>query len=655
MHENDTRFPEDAARRRDGGPSPRVPVFGDYTARDAVILFVIALVVAVCGVLGVSYVMGKGWQSFDAPTTAILIAVATVVSAVIIAVLEEGIFRLSTRGAVAPGGMQGAKGEYGAEGEQDAEGVCGAEGACGALGGQNAEGTSAAAVLGAQGPGAEGGPGEQGERRLRDRAARALACVTPKWNVRSIAIFSLIMVVFWLPWLIANYPGGTYWDTYYQIFQCYPENHPIAIIPYAECYDNTLTDAYLCDHHPFLVTLLYGAFGMASDALTGNWMAGVFAFVCLQGALSIVTFTAAVAYVRERRCPVVLCFAAYVFFCVMPFVSTWQLCMVKDSLFGFIYIPYLLMLFEAVRTRGGSLASLRAVLFAVLGLLLCITKKQGLYMVVPVAVIGMLLYRSQWRVFLTQALLSVVVVCVVFPMVVFPLVNVAPGGKQEVLGTLFQQTARYVWSYEDEVTPEQREAIDALLEYENIRDQYTFDFQDEVKYRYNLDATTGDIVRYLETWAQQGAAHPESYVAAVMSIAGYYVAPCGPANIRMVTVDTKMGEDQRYMLWNPDELDPLRLGLDEAYKGLCAIPGVNVPFLLVTYVFWLPTILMFCMWRRRVRCGLLFVPAVILLGFCVIAPVYDARYCVPLLNAAPLMLCMVAALVRERAGAVRKV
>ena len=232
-------------------------------------------------------------------------------------------------------------------------------------------------------------------------------------------------------------------------------------------------------------------------------------------------------------------------------------------------------------------------------------------------------------------------------MVLFPLLNVAPGGKQEVLGTLFQQTARHVLYYPDDVTEDEREAIDALLEYDNLAHQYTFNFQDEVKYRYNLDATGDAIVEYLKVWAAQGLRHPESYLASLFSIAGYYVAPCGPANIRMVTVDTHMGEDDRYMLWNPEELDWLREGLDEAYKAVSETPGVDAPLLLVVYVFWLPAVLMFVAWRHRLRCGVLFAPALILLGFCVIAPVYDARYCIPLLNAAPLMLCMVAVLLRE--------
>lgn len=582
-----------------------------FEARDGATLLAIALTLSTCGVLGVSYVVGQGWRLFDGLTTVPLIAVFTVVFAVLVLAAESGLHFVATR--------------------------------------TGASGASSTA------------------RRFRLLRAIRAGRLVPKRTAKSIALFSLVMALFWLPWLIANFPGGTYWDTYYQIYQCYPENHPIAVIPYAECYQNTLTDAYLCDHHPILDTLIFGAFGMASDALTGNWMAGVFLYVCLQGAATIVAFVTAIAYLRERGCPAVLCLVAYVFFCIMPFVSTWALCMVKDSLFALVFVPYMIMLFEAVRTRGVSLARPRAVvLFAVLGVLLCLTKKTGLYVVVPTALIAAWVYRPRGRArrgcagcgtagagvrgFLVQAASCLLVMCVIMPAVVFPLLNVAPGGKQEVLGVLFQQTARYVAYYGDEVTPDERAAIDAVLEYDNLPDQYTFDFQDEVKYRFKLGATNEDLLRYLEVWAAQGMRRPESYLASVMSIAGYYLAPCGIVNIRMVTVDTHMGDDNRYMLYNPDELDWLRNGMDEAYNVIARIPGIDVPLLLVTYVFWLPAVLLFAMWRRHLRCGVLFVPVLVTIGFCVIAPVYDARYCIPLLYLAPLLVCMIAVLLRDAHG-----
>ena len=68
---------------------------------------------------------------------------------------------------------------------------------------------------------------------LTDRPCSRLARLTPAWSWRSIALFSGDHGAVLAPLAYRQLPGGMYWDTYYQIFQCYPENHPIAVIPYA--------------------------------------------------------------------------------------------------------------------------------------------------------------------------------------------------------------------------------------------------------------------------------------------------------------------------------------------------------------------------------------------------------------------------------------
>lgn len=596
--------------------------------RDWVALLLISAMVATCGVVGVSYVAGNGWPIFNELQMVILSVAFTVLVAIVLLFLDISFTRLAINGKAIPSKVarnsesvntEPTDGAYLIDGHNEGE-------VCAALG-------------------------------SRQRRARAwLVRVVPRWSAKSIILFSAIMALFWLPWLIANYPGGTYWDTYYQIYQVYPENHPIAIIPWAEIYDQTLTDAWLVDHHPIFTTLVYGAFGWVSDQLTGNWMAGVFLFVCIQGVAHIVAFTAAVAYMRKLSCPLVLCLVAYGYFCIMPFVSTWAMCMVKDSFFGLFIVPYFIMLAECVRTRGKNLESTRTVLlFALCALMLCLTKKTGLFVVIPTCILAMIVYRKKKtgrsgavKGFLAQGLLCVIVMCLIFPFGLFPLLNVVPGGKQEVLGPLFQQTARYVVDYGDEVTPEEYKAIAAVIDYAKLEDQYVFDFEDSIKYRYDLNATTDQLLDYLRVYVEQGIKHPDSYFAAIASLAGFYVAPTSYANIRMVTVDTKMGPDDRYMLWNPDGLDDMRLGMEEAYIAIGETPVVNFPLLVVLYVLWIPAALIYTMLRRRLKCGILFVPSVVLLAFCVIAPVFDARYAVPIFNISPLLICVMAVLIREK-------
>jgi len=67
--------------------------------------------------------------------------------------------------------------------------------------------------------------------------------------------------------------------------------------------------------------------------------------------------------------------------------------------------------------------------------------------------------RPARHTFLAQALASLLAIAVVLPLIVFPLLNIQQGGRQEILGPLFQQTARYIVEHPDEVTDEEKEAM----------------------------------------------------------------------------------------------------------------------------------------------------------------------------------------------------
>lgn len=580
---------------------------------DWIVLCIISLLVSLCAIFGVSYVAGKGWPIFHLHEELFLSVLLTPVVGLIFILLEAAFYRDASLNAA------------------DAQFI---------------------------------GPKPS---TWHTKIKTFFSKLSPSFTAKSICAFSLLMALFWLPWYIANFPGGTYWDTYYQMFQVYPENHPIAVIPWADIYDKTLTGAWLVDHHPIFTTLVYGAFGWVSDQLTGNWMAGVALFCIFQGLAHNFMFTSAVAYMRKIGCPASLNFISYWFFALMPFISTWALCMVKDSFFGLFYVPYFMFIAEIVRTRGKTMHRPRnVILFAICALMLCLTKKTGIFVVVTTCIIGIIAiarkaakrkpkskarknFMSAIKALVTQGVLCLLVIAVAFPLLLFPALNIQAGGLQETLGPLFQQTARYIVDYEDDVTIKERNAISKVLDYSRAQDEYEFDFEDSVKYLYKLDATQEELGAYFQTYIAHGLRHPDAYFAAIASLAGFYVAPTAFINIRMVTVDTKMGDDNRYMLWNPDELDPLRNGLDEAYTAIAEIPVLDLPLLIVTYALWLPALLAFVAWRNRLKSLILFVPPLVLLAFCIIAPVYDARYVIPIFDAAPLFLCAIVVLVRQKA------
>lgn len=492
---------------------------------------------------------------------------------------------------------------------------------------------------------------------VRAKVNAAISFIAPQWHPARIALLSVVMLLFWLPWAVALFPGAFGFDAYYQIYQCYPESHPISAI-LTRFFDDALIEAYFLDHHPIFDTLLFGAFGMASDALTGNWNLGIAVYVALQAAATACTLTASTAYLRAKGCPAAVALALYVFFCIIPFFPAYAFNMGKDSLFSLLYVPYFMMLFEIVRAQGGVALSKKrtAVLFVVLGILLCLTKKTGVYIVVPTALVAAVLYRRSWRPLLVQAIACLLVMFIILPSVVFPLLNVAPGGKQEPLGLLFQQTAAYAQKHP--ASSEEKAAIDKVLGYRNLREVYVFGYHDHVKWLFNQEATAADIGAYIKAWAAMGMRDPEAYLSAFMGVAGQYVAPEATINIDMGGTDRFFNDAKRYfgdeeapgrlMVSYPECLDGYREAMGNAYSALQENPVLHWLLEAVVYCLWLPAMALFVMRRWRLRAGLLLVPGAIGLAFCLIGPVFDARYCLPLLYTAPLLLGMLCCLMRAR-------
>lgn len=210
--------------------------------------------------------------------------------------------------------------------------------------------------------------------KARKAGASNLRHLLPNRNPKSIAAFTAILLLLWSPWIVAVYPGAMNWDTFYQIYQCYPGNHPIMVNPWylTESY----IDNYFADHHPIFDTLVFGAFACASDLLFGSWNKGVFAFVLIQSVGTAASFSYGIAYLSERKCPAPLCLVLLLLFALMPFYPFYSATMLKDSFFSWLFVPWFIQLMELCRTHGEAIDRRGFfVWFLVLSFLLCLTKK----------------------------------------------------------------------------------------------------------------------------------------------------------------------------------------------------------------------------------------------------------------------------------------
>jgi hypothetical protein len=102
-------------------------------------------------------------------------------------------------------------------------------------------------------------------------------------------------------------------------------------------------------------------------------------------------------------------------------------------------------------------------------------------------------------------------------MLILPAAKVASGGKQEMLGALFQCTARYIKEYPDEVTKEEKEAISKVLDYDKLPELYSAQLQDPVKFTFNQQSTSEDMMGYFGAFFSMFRKHPVCYIDAVIN------------------------------------------------------------------------------------------------------------------------------------------
>lgn len=489
------------------------------------------------------------------------------------------------------------------------------------------------------------GAAKRAQARHENADASKLRRFLPKRNPKSIAVFTAILLLLWSPWIVAVYPGAMNWDTFYQIYQCYPGNHPIMVNPWylTESY----IDNYFADHHPIFDTLVFGAFACASDLLFGSWNKGVFAFVLIQSIGTAASFSYGIAYLSERKCPAPLCIVLLLFFALMPFYPFYSATMLKDSFFSWFFIPWFIQLMELCRTRGEAMGQKRFfVWFLTLSLLLCLTKKTGLYIAVFVLVVFAVAFKNHWKRIAAIVLSCIVLMQFFMPLVLFNVLDVAPGGRQEMFAPLFQQTARYVVDHPDDVSDWERDAIDDVIYYGSLPERYDPFTADPVKNEYNWREGDAYLSEYLKAWVSMGLRHPGSYILATLTTSSRYFTLGGPIELHEYTGDAAHGGSDK--VGQPAALDGYRNFMYTAYHNLQDLPVVGVLFQVVPYTFWIPMIWFYVALRRKSVYTPLFAMVLISLIACMITPLFHARYALHLIYVAPLFVGLMFATEKNR-------
>ncbi|WP_026510942.1 DUF6020 family protein [Butyrivibrio sp. LC3010] len=454
---------------------------------------------------------------------------------------------------------------------------------------------------------------------------------------------AVMMFLAWVPYLIIFLPGVANYDTVNQVNDFFDG---VAPVPFGFIEGQETVNVFLNAHHPIVPTFIFSFF-IGIGRFFGSATAGFLLYILCQMALGAILISGILDDLynnAETNNGRYLIKAVRVFFMFMPFIPMYMICMLKNTMHSLLFILFIYSLYRYFAGMDSKPAK-SWILFLLILLMLCVTLNTGVYVVLFTGIATLFIKdRNRYKIILVS-MISMVVWFVIFPKVVYPALNVYPGGKQELYGTIFHQTARLVRDNEEEFTEEDKKIIDAVLDYEKIKENFSFEATDPVKDTFKLSASDRDISEYLKLWFRMGLRHPIVYLRATFSICGNFFSP--GAGIQ-VFGDIPMAAG---VFGEIHHILPRVLGdrLISLYYKISLLPVIRLLFSQVLYSFWIPVYLFYYMvirekvlnknGRKRPELIIL-VPLFVSVLFLVVSPMNYSRYALCLIFASPIILAM---------------
>lgn len=316
------------------------------------------------------------------------------------------------------------------------------------------------------------------------------------------------IVVVWSVTYIAFFPGLFQGDTEDIIYMSY--NYHTGLADSVIRIDES---SMWVDHHSVLYTVLLGAFVKGARALCGNENVGIAVYSAIQGFFMAWVLAYSLYKLKLYKvCPLIRTGLA-VFYAFFPWMPRYAFMATKDTLFaGFLMLYILLIMDLAFEAKDKIRVNeiLRLVAYSVVIFLL---RKNGLYVCV-LSLPFLLMINKKWIKTLAIVLLCILAVKFAYSHILLPACHITDGSIRAALPVPLHQTARYVHYFPDEVTQEERQAIDRVVDYDSFAANYETDRSLYVQACWRKEADGRDLAAYVKVWGKMLFKHPLTYVAA---------------------------------------------------------------------------------------------------------------------------------------------
>ena len=182
-----------------------------------------------------------------------------------------------------------------------------------------------------------------------------------------------------MPYYLTFYPGIVTYDS-------------------IESMKQIMGSAQYSDHHPWIYTVTVGIIYKIGYMITGNAndAVGIYSFISMLVMSS--TFTYLIMYMYEKGAHTIFLALVYIFFAVDPTNAIYAITMWKDIFFAAIVLLFVIRIFNMQdEYDSGKINTKSWILFALLSILLCVARSNGLYAYIIVAPATIWKFRRQLK------------------------------------------------------------------------------------------------------------------------------------------------------------------------------------------------------------------------------------------------------------------
>ena len=325
----------------------------------------------------------------------------------------------------------------------------------------------------------------------------------------------LLILIAWLPYVLAYFPGGVYVDTFSSIISAYSmDDHGLQFVN---------------NHHPILYTMLWRGAILLGRALGQGlfFSAGFFLTIQTLAMASLLAYL--VTWVRKKGLGVWMTLAVQALLMFFPLFPLYAISLWKDTPFSLALLLFTMCVADYILERNSIRLKNTKYLFyfSLLGILVSFTRNNGKYVVFLTMLLLVLLRLRRWKeykkMFLSFFLLLSVISVVQGP--VYDKLNFNVDTPTESLGIPLQQMCYLVY-YDYDLSEEELDYIESIVSIESIKELYKPCIFDSVKW-YAPDFKGNDIqqdpAQFLKCYTNLMLEHPIGGIKAyLLATAGFW-------------------------------------------------------------------------------------------------------------------------------------